>query len=534
MNRQRKWVTLLLVVALCAQVGGLVSAEPEWEDLEPEWVDLETEWTDIGWEMNETLTHPGLAEPLSSGLPYTGEAPVGAVVSTEWTIPHDDCVDTSGCYYTETPNAYTFVTEEETTETVTVTETFTGWSEGTDSAVVPPLAGETERETLEWIDQLGKRPALTLVKVDSPLGLSWTSIEGADRYVLELTIVSTDGVSHRQNVTVAQNGYTFTQDILNGAQSITAVAYAQRPDICMHSGVAQASERSNVVTCTLGQQGGNDQTQQEKQEKEEEKKLQTPILSFDPSTLTFTWTEVPGAHAYELDLAVDRGASHMESFPITIAAGFGCFYQLADPNMFEGMLAVYANIYARTEDGKSSETSNEVGYEFEIPTPVQDAPVLSFTPDTLTFTWTEVPGAAAYKLSLELSYADRAPHKWTVSEVDECAYTLENMDGATGVTGYVEVCLPDGTYGERSNVVQYAFDAMIDDEETEWEDLSITEYGRPVTNQAYIDEVVRLVNVERAKAGLSPLSGGHSALNASAIARAQEVVTLFSHQRPLP
>lgn len=52
------------------------------------------------------------------------------------------------------------------------------------------------------------------------------------------------------------------------------------------------------------------------------------------------------------------------------------------------------------------------------------------------------------------------------------------------------------------------------------------------TNQAFADEVVRLTNVEREKAGLSKLSGGYTALNAAATLRAQEIVTLFSHSRP--
>ena len=45
-------------------------------------------------------------------------------------------------------------------------------------------------------------------------------------------------------------------------------------------------------------------------------------------------------------------------------------------------------------------------------------------------------------------------------------------------------------------------------------------------------EVLVLVNAERAKAGLAPLSGSNAALNNAALKRAQEIVTNFSHTRP--
>jgi uncharacterized protein YkwD len=47
-----------------------------------------------------------------------------------------------------------------------------------------------------------------------------------------------------------------------------------------------------------------------------------------------------------------------------------------------------------------------------------------------------------------------------------------------------------------------------------------------------VAEVVRLVNVERARAGLPALSGNNSGLNSAATVRAGELVTLFSHTRP--
>lgn len=50
-------------------------------------------------------------------------------------------------------------------------------------------------------------------------------------------------------------------------------------------------------------------------------------------------------------------------------------------------------------------------------------------------------------------------------------------------------------------------------------------------NQQYIEEVMDLINAERAKEGIAPFTGSE-ALNAAAAVRAQEVAKLFSHNRP--
>ena len=50
-------------------------------------------------------------------------------------------------------------------------------------------------------------------------------------------------------------------------------------------------------------------------------------------------------------------------------------------------------------------------------------------------------------------------------------------------------------------------------------------------NEAYEAEVIRLVNAERAKQGLSALSRNDGAVNVSRV-RAKEIVTSFSHTRP--
>ena len=55
--------------------------------------------------------------------------------------------------------------------------------------------------------------------------------------------------------------------------------------------------------------------------------------------------------------------------------------------------------------------------------------------------------------------------------------------------------------------------------------------GNTGAADAYVTEVVRLVNAERAKAGLSALTVD-SAANAAAQVRAREIVSNFSHTRP--
>lgn len=52
------------------------------------------------------------------------------------------------------------------------------------------------------------------------------------------------------------------------------------------------------------------------------------------------------------------------------------------------------------------------------------------------------------------------------------------------------------------------------------------------TAHPFIAEVLELVNIERKKANLPPLSGSNEALNKAAEARANELMTLFSHTRP--
>lgn len=51
------------------------------------------------------------------------------------------------------------------------------------------------------------------------------------------------------------------------------------------------------------------------------------------------------------------------------------------------------------------------------------------------------------------------------------------------------------------------------------------------TNTDFISQVVALVNVERKKAGLAPVSAS-SSLNSAAAIRAKEIITKFAHTRP--
>ena len=52
------------------------------------------------------------------------------------------------------------------------------------------------------------------------------------------------------------------------------------------------------------------------------------------------------------------------------------------------------------------------------------------------------------------------------------------------------------------------------------------------TVAAYQQEVLRLVNIERQKAGVAPLTMNNTALTAAAMKRAEETQSLFSHTRP--
>lgn len=49
---------------------------------------------------------------------------------------------------------------------------------------------------------------------------------------------------------------------------------------------------------------------------------------------------------------------------------------------------------------------------------------------------------------------------------------------------------------------------------------------------AYQQEVLRLVNIERQKAGVAPLTMDNTALTAAAMKRAEELEKLFEHTRP--
>lgn len=60
---------------------------------------------------------------------------------------------------------------------------------------------------------------------------------------------------------------------------------------------------------------------------------------------------------------------------------------------------------------------------------------------------------------------------------------------------------------------------------------SYTPPAQSVDLNAYIDEVIRLVNVERASAGLSPVSKNSEACQGAGI-RAKEIISSFSHTRP--
>ncbi|MDR0221289.1 MAG: CAP domain-containing protein, partial [Lachnospiraceae bacterium] len=57
-------------------------------------------------------------------------------------------------------------------------------------------------------------------------------------------------------------------------------------------------------------------------------------------------------------------------------------------------------------------------------------------------------------------------------------------------------------------------------------------YWAAASNEEFVKEIVRLVNVERTSRGLKALSGSYTALNNAANKRAQEIGTHYSHTRP--
>lgn len=261
-------------------------------------------------------------------------------------------------------------------------------------------------------------------------------------------------------------------------------------------------------------------------------RLEKPVLSFNPDTLTFSWAEVPDAVSYSLHIVFWHEDCRPESYPVSNITGLS--YTISDMSLLEGTYEVSADIIARSANGITSEASAEIKHRFYTPTPKPlAAPVLSFNADEpRMFSWTEVPGAVIYKLRIDFTLLDGSTFfsifMWETPWMELYdTITQRYMTDVASLTAYVAAVDNIGTEGASSNVISYTNTVFTYGEEDEFGG-SI----RPITNQAYIDEVVRLVNVERAKAGLSPLSGGHAGLNAAAIARAQEIITLFSHTRP--
>ena len=97
----------------------------------------------------------------------------------------------------------------------------------------------------------------------------------------------------------------------------------------------------------------------------------------------------------------------------------------------------------------------------------------------------------------------------------------EGPDSATGTAGEPAACLP---------ALEDMAEGIVTEPDPE-EGPGLEPFASS-GSQAFIDEVVRLVNVERAKYGLPPLAGWYTALNSAAAVRAGEVSTYFSHTRP--
>lgn len=91
------------------------------------------------------------------------------------------------------------------------------------------------------------------------------------------------------------------------------------------------------------------------------------------------------------------------------------------------------------------------------------------------------------------------------------------------------ICWPGG----NCNVPQEAPDKQPENQETPETPDNQPETGNQETGgqHAYVEAVVRLVNQERAKNGLQPLTI-NTAVQAAASVRAKEIQTSFSHTRP--
>lgn len=476
MKRQSKWVTLLALVVLCAQMTGALAS------------DSESEWQYFTGDNDMPLISP--VEPVSA-VPMTEshDIPDGANTPLEPLSPINPIEgDGDDCTHQHEPAVYSTIEPEPqvtqppqpaTPDATTSTENVT---------IVPgvfPTPGALTAgypvtdETITWgelgeVTSLNKKPTPVLSTMDTPPGLRWTSVEGADRYVLELTITPTNGDPYGETIYIegiSVTSYCFTPSQLDGAQSISALMYAEQYSPCTHSGILRISNSSNTVTCTLAAPVDETQTA-------------TPVLSFDPDALTFTWTEVEGAIGYTLDVVILFGDNRPDSMPITRKPWPGLTFTLADMSRLEGATGVCADVYALFDDGRSSVVSNEIKHTFDEPfhAPTWEdmtgiayddylpAPILAFDMSALTFSWSGVEGAYTYELYLQLEYADDSkPYGWSVCKADptwqELSYTLEDMDlleGAVAVTGYVTAINANGLHGSMSNHLRYPIGAEAD------------------------------------------------------------------------
>lgn len=107
---------------------------------------------------------------------------------------------------------------------------------------------------------------------------------------------------------------------------------------------------------------------------------------------------------------------------------------------------------------------------------------------------------------------------------------LTNWDWCRPGNGIPGVEIPDA--GETETPDAETPDMELPDAETpDAPENNVPETEDSVTDNSYAAQVVRLVNEERAKAGLSALTVD-SGLEAAGLVRAREIVTSFSHTRP--
>jgi len=94
------------------------------------------------------------------------------------------------------------------------------------------------------------------------------------------------------------------------------------------------------------------------------------------------------------------------------------------------------------------------------------------------------------------------------------------------------ITLSQEEYEEQLNSIQNSGVVVIFDEDVPLGESSKASDEKEDDVNPFIAQVLKLINAERKKEKLPPLSGKYKELNKAAEIRAEEIVDLFSHTRP--